>query len=180
MKTRVEDRNSKIARQCAVLADVINAVRHRYETADDGQRSLIETMIGAAIWYIPKPPNAWSGLISLGALRLFLPDSGSVKPRFSEEHIYPRKVAAQQLLADTSLNHDRMTTEFVSKYGKLHYITPQENKAVQKYQRSAIFSTPDEAYSQANVVLIHVKREDLKMIKKRDSNVINNYLKSGA
>jgi hypothetical protein len=135
-------------------------------------------MIGAAIWYIPKPVNAWTGFISLGALQAFHPDSGIEKPKLSEEHVYPRKVAARILLADESLNHSEMNTTFNEKYGRYHYLTSAENKAVQPFQRVDVFSTPDIAYSSAGVKLIKTNREDLRNIRKRDQNKIEEYIQS--
>ncbi len=65
---------------------------------------------------------------------------------------------------------------FKNKYGRLHYITPEENKSVQPFQRSEVFLTPEEAYKKAGIVLIEMKKDDLSRIKKREQNVIERYL----
>lgn len=83
------NRDTVLDEQCSVLADVIVAIRPVYSEASPRQRALLETVIGAASWYIPKPLRAWTGRMSLGALKMFHPDSGVQKPRFSEEHVYP-------------------------------------------------------------------------------------------
>ena len=133
-------------------------------------------MIGAAIWYIPKPQDAWTGFISFAALKAFHPDSDVVKPKFSEEHVYPRKVAARILLTNEELNGKSMVSLFLEKYGKVHYITSDENKAAQPHQRVGVFTSPDNAYLKAGIELIPVMREDLNQIKKRDRSVIDKYL----
>lgn len=133
-------------------------------------------MIGAAIWYVPKSPDAWTGFISVGALKAFHPDSGIEKPKLSEEHVYPRKVAAHMLLADEMLDGATMTVIFREKYGQLHFITSDENKSVRPYQRVGVFTTPDDAYAKARIVLIKVAKEDFRLIKKRNRDVIDKYL----
>lgn len=177
MTDRDLKRTAKLEQQCATLAAVIVSIRPVYTKSSDVQKALIETMIGAAIWYIPKPPDAWTGYISMGALKAFHPDSGIAKPKFSEEHVYPRKVAARMLLSDGALDASTMTAIFREKYGRLHYITSDENKVVQPFQRVGVFTTPDDAYAKAGVILIEVAREDLKQIKKRDRSVVEKYLK---
>ena len=176
MNQRRSTREKKLAKQCTVLADVIISIRPVYSRAAPIQKALIETMIGAAIWYIPRAPDAWTGYISLGALKVFHPDSGVERPKFSEEHVYPRKVAARLLLGDEALNGSGMAEIFLNKYGRLHYITPDENKSVQKHQRVAVFSTPDDAYNKAGITLIQVAKHDLRLIKKRDRDTIEHYV----
>lgn len=62
------------------------------------------------------------------------------------------------------------------KHGRLHYITPDENKAVIRYQRGAVFTEPEEAYKKAGIELISVLSEDLRHIKKRQVTAIEKYL----
>ena len=178
MKQRSHTREEKLEKQCAVLADIIIAIRPVYLKADATQKALIETMIGAAIWYIPKPIAAWTGYISLGALNAFHPNSGILKPKISEEHVYPRKVAARLLLEDDGLSAHTMAALFREKYGRLHYITSDENKGVQPHQRAGVFTTPAEAYKSAEIILIKVSSDDLKQIKKRNPDVISKYLQN--
>jgi hypothetical protein len=176
MNQRRQNRNSKLEMQCSALADVLVAIRPVYSKATPEQKAFIETMIGAAIWYIPKPSNAWTGRISVAALKAFHPDSGVQKPKFSEEHVYPRKITAQQLLEDVRLDSINLTALFREKYGRLHYITSDENKAVQPYQRIDTFSNPDDAYANAKIILVEVAQEDLRLVKKRDRDTVERYL----
>lgn len=176
MNQRAQQRETKLESQCRILADIVVAVRPVYSKAAPQQRALIETMIGAAIWYVPKSTQAWTGRISSGALKMFHPDSGIKNPKFSEEHVYPRKVAARLLLEDQSLDGPRLITLFREKYGRLHFITSDENKAVQQYQRSGVFTTPEDAYAKAGIVLVEVTEQDLRLVKKRDRDTVERYL----
>lgn len=159
------------------MASLIVAIRPVYAAATLNQRALLETIIGAGLWYVPKASNAWTGKMSLGALRAFHPDSGISSPKLSEEHVYPRKVAARQLLDDLSLTNETMTSLFQEKYGRVHLITSEENKAVQRHQRVGVFSTPDEAYLLAGITFAELSLEELRQVKKRDRDTIERCLK---
>ena len=176
MRLSSSDRDEKIRLHCATLTKVIQAVRPTYIDAAGPQKALLETMIGAAIWYIPKPQHAWTGMISEAALRSFHPASGIPRPKVSEEHVYPRKVAAKQLLEEMNLTPDKMLQSFVTRYALVHYITPDENKAVTRFQRTSVFKSPDEAYQLAGIRFLPIKREDIRKIKSRDQNLIEDYL----
>ncbi|MDA0349820.1 MAG: hypothetical protein O3C43_22360 [Verrucomicrobia bacterium] len=180
MSEKAKDREEKIRLHCSVLAEVILAIRPVYLRAAKPQQALLETMIGAAIWYIPKPVDAWTGRISKKALAELHPDSGIMKVRLSEEHVYPRKIAAKRLIQNNDLTAKGMESIFREEYGRLHYITPEENKAAIRFQRSDVFSTPEEVYRQAGIELVSVERTDLRAIKKRDRDTIEKYTKSEA
>lgn len=172
-------REETISHHCRTLAKIITEIRPIYKKAKAEQQALIETMIGATIWYIPKPQDAWTGRISREALKRLHPDSRASSCKLSEEHVYPRKIAAQQLLRKTRLTQKEMVKLYRERYSKLHYITPDENKAVTRYQRADVFTTPKAAYKAANIVLIKVRLADLGQIKRRSRQVINRYLKKG-
>jgi hypothetical protein len=172
MHERHQKREAKLCEQCDVVASMIIAMRPVYESASVPQRALLETIVGAAIWYIPKPVRAWTGRISHGALKAFHPESGNSRPRLSEEHVYPRKVAARILLSDMALTGESMAHQFREKYVRVHLITSEENKAVQRYQRAGVFSSPDEAYALAGITLIELTDDALRKIKKRDRETI--------
>ncbi|OOV88189.1 hypothetical protein [Oceanospirillum linum] len=176
MNERQLIKEKKIAGHCNALAEVIIAIRPTYISAELQQKAFIETIIGAAIWYIPKPTDAWTGFISRQAIKSFHPKSDVDKPKFSEEHVYPRKVSARLLLDNLGLNGDLLLNLFTKKYGRFHYITPGENKAAIQYQKSSVFTEPEEVYKQAGIELIQVMREDIKNIKKRDLSTIEQYL----
>nr|MDP2190910.1 hypothetical protein [Rhodoferax sp.] len=176
MTLRIQERDAKLEEQCAVVAALIVAMRPVYEAASTRQRALLETIIGAGIWYIPKPSRAWTGRISVGALRTFHPESGVVKPRLSEEHVYPRKVAARLLLEDPLLDGPALANLFREKYGRVHLITSEENKAVQPFQRVGVFISPDEAYAKAGIAFVELPDEELRQVKRRHRETIDRHL----
>lgn len=169
---QLEKREARLREQCDVVASMIIAMRPVYEAASPQQRALLETIVGAAIWYIPKPVSAWTGRISRGALQAFHPESGNSRPKLSEEHVYPRKVAARLLLSDASLTGESMAHQFREKYGRVHLITSEENKTVRRHQRVAVFNSPDEAYALAGITLVELPEDALRKIKKRDRETI--------
>ena len=169
----IEQREAKLDEQCEIVAALIVAARPSYGSATAKQRALLETIIGAGIWYIPKPSGAWTGRISVGALRAFHPASGREKPRLSEEHVYPRKVTARLLLEDAALTGPSLSLLFREKYGRVHLITPEENKTVQRFQRAGVFTSPEDAYSQALIEFVGVTTDDLRKIKRRDAATID-------
>ena len=58
MSTRETNKLARIRSRCRVLAKTILSIQDVYFKADIDQKAFIETMIGAAIWYIPKPIDA--------------------------------------------------------------------------------------------------------------------------
>jgi hypothetical protein len=176
MNERQAKRDAKLREQCEVMASLIIAIRPIYAAASHTQRALLETIIGAGLWYVPKASNAWTGKVSIGALRAFHPDSAIKAPKLSEEHVYPRKVAARQLLEDLSLTNQTMTNLFQEKYGRVHLITSEENKSVQRHQRVGVFTTPEDAYVLAGIVFAELSQDDLKRVKKRDRETIERHL----
>ncbi len=177
MIERHQKREAKLQEQCDVVSAMIIAMRPVYEAASSQQRALLDTIVGAAIWYIPKPVHAWTGNISRCALLSFHPDSGNLRPKLSEEHVYPRKVAARLLLSDPTLTGRSMAHLFCEKYGRVHLITPEENKAVQPHQRVSVFSSPEEAYALAGIRFVMVPEAALRRVKKRDLETIEHFSK---
>jgi hypothetical protein len=176
MSDRQAKREGKLREQCEVMASLIAAIRPVYAASSLTQRALLETIIGAGLWYVPKASNAWTGKVSIGALRAFHPESGNSAPKLSEEHVYPRKVAARQLLEDLSLTNETMTSLFQERYGRVHLITSEENKAVQRHQRVGVFTTPDGAYRLAGITFVELSQDELRKVKKRDRETIERYL----
>lgn len=170
-----DTREKNINARCDVLIKVIRSIRPTYLKASMYQRGLIETMIGAAIWYIPKPYSAWTGKISLAAVESFYP-SPKNKPRLSEEHIFPRKAAARKLLTRTP-NPSLFRKLYREQYGKLHYVTPSENKILVRFQKADIFKSGKDTYKIAGIKLIKISAEELGQIKKRNKAIIDRFCK---
>jgi hypothetical protein len=177
----IDIHNSKkddvIKGRCSIVAEIVNALKDIYKKSNDNQKAFIKTIIGAAIWYIPKPQNYWTRKISFNAIEGFR--KNKFKP--SEEHRIPRKIAAKKLLEmDELLTAEYVEDKYISEYCKLHYITSEENKQVIKYQKENIFdeNNPDEVYEKANIKLIEINYTILKQLKEGNIEIINEIIKS--
>lgn len=141
---------------------------YQSELCSANQRQLLETMVGAAIWYFPQSDELWTGSISVEALRA-LADSPSPKAvKLTKDHHYPRKVAAAELFAlDWSGIIDpaqEVLGRYQGSYGQFNYVLPEENKRLVKYQKTHSFISPAHAYEQAGIQLIQLSRPLLKAI----------------
>lgn len=168
-------RESNIDARCDALVEILRAVRPVYLRSSPYQRDLIETMIGAAIWYIPKPRAAWTGKISLEAIKSFGP-AATTKPRLSEEHVFPRKAAARKLLTKPP-SFSTFRRLYREQYGKLHYITSLENRLLIQFQKANIFKEEKDIYKNAGIKLITISAEELAAIKKRNKSMIDSLCK---
>ena len=174
----INDKNiSIIYGRCKVLAEMLNNLKEIYKNGNENQKAFIETIIGAAIWYIPKPKNFWTGKISVEAIKMFQ-NKDIEKPKLSEEHDIPRKFAAKELLeTNIFLSAEYVEKQFTEKYCKINYITQEENKKAIKYQRTDVYHNSEEVYKKANINLIQIDIEQLKQIKQRNENIIKSMLK---
>ena len=166
----------KLRDRCAVLVEIAKNLASIYDSpsASETPRHYIETILGAAIWYLPTSKELWNGKVSLRVLEDFHPASAISKPRMTEDHEYPRKVSAIELMrrswsAEATID---MLELYLTKYGRFSYINPTENKVLVKHQKSHIFDNPEAAYVAAGIKLVSVSLDELKQIKKRNTAVI--------
>jgi hypothetical protein len=101
MSGRAQEREARLKERCETLADIVEGVGPVYHdaTATEDQRRFIETIIGAALWYLPVPEKCWTGKVSVEAINSHHPNSGDQNPKLTADHEYPRKIAAADLLA---------------------------------------------------------------------------------
>jgi hypothetical protein len=178
-------RSVRLRERCSILADIVRQVApiYRLSATTMNQRQLIETMIGAAIWYLPQGGDLWTNRISVKAIESFHPVSGVASPKLTADHEFPRKVAATELLSldwDTVVDpSSELLLRYTERYGRFNYITPNENRRLMQFQRTAKFETVKKAYEQAGVVLLAATRGDLVRIKMRDRAVIEELISGG-
>lgn len=148
------DRTSKLTQRCDVLAQVINNLQSIYKQKDISrtQRDLLETIIGAAIWYLPECKGLYTGKISSAAsehYRKHKKYSGLTK-----EHCYPRKRAGRDFLTSENgqLNGEDVLNLFQKKFGRYNYVTKEENRRLIQYQRQEFDS--EKCYEAAGIKLI--------------------------
>ena len=141
---------NKLRDKCEALCHLLIGVQQFYLQTNSNNQRFIETTIGAAIWYMPKNRKIlFTGKISKQALLL---------NERSEDHLYPRKIAARELLKLNFSCPETATKElmkrYCEKYGRYNYVSKSENKKLIKFQKSNVFVNPQQAYFEAGVELV--------------------------
>ncbi len=165
--------------KCNALLKMIQATREPYLQANYEEQAFIETVIGVAIFYLPKrTKRLWDGKISLLALEDFHPEIGinNKTPKLSEDHLYPRKYSAKKLLNEDWANRsmEDLMKYYLDELGRFTYVTPKQNKQLVKHQKE--FKTPKMSYDNAGLSFIEISYEEIKLIKKRDKQTIEKYI----
>lgn len=142
---------------------------YQSEQCSPNQRQLLETMVGAAIWYFPQSEDLWTGSISVGALKALATSQKPKAVKLTKDHHYPRKVAAAELFALNWTEVDdpaaEMLQRYLNCYGQFNYVLPEENKRLVKYQKTHTFISPEVAYEQAGIGLKQLSRPLLNAIR---------------
>jgi hypothetical protein len=170
--------------RCQLLAEVVRVLQPLYLNGrlEKTQIDLLETLIGAAVWYLPQfKSTAWTGHISVASLESCQSCNGSGRPRLSEEHLYPRKLTGAYLLSkkwDTTPD-PAMTIQsaFLTQFGRFCYVTKTENKKLVNLQRKGFFTNAQAAYEAAGIRFIKISPEELRAVNRRDDEVISQLLK---
>lgn len=146
----------RLADKLAALVTVVRALKPVYEGASEKKelRRLIETLIGAAIWYLPQSRDLWTGRISLSALRA-LPGV-----KLSRDHNVPRKIAAAQLLrlSDDELHVQSLSILYEQTLGRFNLVTREENRRLMPYQRAEVYQSSESAYAKAGIQLVNAEQ----------------------
>ena len=130
--------------------DMVNNLQVVYMTGTDAQKQLIETTIGAAIFYLPASKRVhFTGMISEGAVAA-LPKAPT------KEHLYPRRVSARNLLSNPPATLEAMIEELNTKYMCYNLTTKEENKRLIPYQKVDTSVSPEDSYEKAGIVLKRV------------------------
>lgn len=146
------------------LLDNIRDIYH--QTEEPNQRSYLEVVLGAAIFYLPSLNSHFNGFISLAALKGYLKGDRRVK-----DHIYPRKLAARELLSK-KLSIDELTDRYHSHLATYMYITSTENSDLINYYES--HESHDEAMKQLGIVKFPTNEKEKFKSHKELNNFIGN------
>ncbi len=130
------------------------------ELEDEKVKGQICTMIGAQIFYIGCPAESFQKISVEGKSELLnLQAAGLSKAKalqkLTKEHQTPRKIGGLELM-EYMAGHKVTYEEFESKlqtYLKGNYVTKQENNNLKPFQKVGKFTTPEESYRAAGVVL---------------------------
>lgn len=139
----------RLEEKCEALLKLVLGIQDYYKATSAENKRLIETTIGATIWYLPKSKKLlFTGKISKEAKE---------KNEKSEDHLYPRKIAAMEILSlNWSEEVDPLKTIlklFLEKYGRYNYVSRKENNKLIQFQKSDIFVSPEIAYKKAGIEL---------------------------
>ena len=105
----------------SALHAMTEALRPWYAQASAAEQSYLETVLGAAVFYLPQAVAHFGGYISLACLQGCLEDERRVK-----DHIYPRKRAGRHLLT-TPFTATGLHDLYHSELARFMYLTPLEN-----------------------------------------------------
>ena len=176
----------KILDKAEVIARTVISQQSFYKSIDcnENHLQLLETMVGAAIWYLPQGKELWTGNISVKAIKKI--SDTKLLSSLTKDHSYPRKVAASELFqvdwSKISIPKEEVLNRYQTKYGLYNYVLPEENKRLVQYQKGHVFVSPEDSYIQAGIPLRKLSHEQLKMIRKGDRQlaelVISNQINS--
>lgn len=112
------------------LHAMTGALRPWYALASAEEQSYLETVIGAAVFYLPQSVDHFGGYISLTCLQGCLEDERRVK-----DHVYPRKRAGRHLLT-TSFTAAELHDLYHGEMARFMYLTPSENSKMVNFYES--------------------------------------------
>ena len=149
-----------------VLSEVLMATKSIYDDANKEQKALLETLIGAAIWYLPSSAELYSGKISKAAYDLI--KQGDY-PKLVEEHSYPRKIAGRFLYENAGKlidNPDFLADKYKELFGRFNLVLKNENDRLKPFQKVDSFIDEKDAYERAGLQLEDFSKESYKEYKK--------------
>ena len=167
-------KENKILDKAYVIAKTVMSHQDFYlsEDCNANHKQLLETMIGAAIWYLPQAKELWTGDISIKALKKFFESDNPKKIKLTKDHHYPRKVSAAELFklnwSTFSNPAEEVLHRYKNIYGRFNFVLPEENKSLVKYQKGHVFVNPEDSYRQACIELRKISQEQLNRIRKGD------------
>ena len=151
---------------CKVLEKVIVKTAGIYndDSTSPTQKALLETIIGAAIWYLPGSNELYSGKISKSAVEKL--HEGIPLSKLTKEHKFPRKQAGRELLSQVFIDflngEKKLIDLYVENYGQFNLVLSRENKDLIKFQRSSTFVDDETSYRSANIELLERTIEQLR------------------
>ncbi len=111
------------------LWKLVNEIRKVYMDAGQDEKDFIETVVGAAIFYLPHPVNeCFNGYSSMNALNNALKEKKIVK-----EHLFPRKRAGKDVL-EKVYTKEEFCSKVKNEYRIFMYLTSEENKLTINYE----------------------------------------------
>ena len=119
-----------------------------YREASAPQKQFLETTMGAAIFYLPTiKDDHFTGMIS---------EEAKQTGQYVQEHLYPRKWVAQQLLLNPPLSEAECIWDMNHKYLTYNITTKAENRKLVPHQKVGVFVSPEVSYELAGITLVSI------------------------
>jgi hypothetical protein len=162
-------RQEKLGQRCEILAEIIHRLKELYEDllVTQTQKDLLETLIGAAIWYLPECNGLYTGKISSAALRTHK-QTGKYTG-LTKEHCYPRKRAGKYFLSVDELTGKDVLVLYQKKFGRYNYVTKEENRKLVKHQRQNLSTR--KCYAMVGIELLRDPRFSITPSPKRKKRI---------
>jgi hypothetical protein len=155
--SRLQKSEQRLGERCAVIASMVLALKPIYDSVEttETQKALLETVVGAAIWYLYQPRTLWTGRISEAA-HAALPLGNPTR-----DHEYPRKMAGRELfrMTEKSISAEAILNLYLTKFGRFNLVTSDENKRLVKYQKGDQFVTAEMCYESAGIRLMEAAED---------------------
>lgn len=141
-----------------ILSRMIIKTRDDYfsEGVTEKQKGLLETLVGAGIWYLPSSIELYSGMISEAAFNAINIDPHGTK--LVEEHGYPRKVAGNRVYNEyfdqITYDGEGLMNLYINTFGRFNLVLKEENNKLKPHQKVSTFTSEQAAYQQAGINLI--------------------------
>jgi hypothetical protein len=126
------------------------------EGVTEKQKGLLETLVGAGIWYLPSSIELYNGMISEAAFNAIQVDPYGTK--LVEEHGYPRKVAGNRVYNEyfdqITYDGEGLMNLYINNFGRFNLVLKEENNKLKPYQKVSSFTNEEVAYQQAGINLM--------------------------
>ncbi|MPL79819.1 hypothetical protein SDC9_25705 [bioreactor metagenome] len=169
-----KDKEETIKNKCQVIADIVNSLHDNYEKKYIGtkQEHFLETVIGAAIFYIYNLNNdRWCNG------KIIVSEEAKNQKKFCADHIIPRKYAASLLLKEKNLTRDKVYDYLKDIFCKVLYLTKSENASYRKKNINMDIEDIDTLFDfevlkkmykeQKNITLTIITKEEFEKLKKQ-------------
>ncbi len=162
---------TRLQQKTCVLSEVILLTQKLYADGglNESQKGLMETLIGAGIWYLPSSKQLYSGYISKKAYESVMRDPLNTK--LVEEHAFPRKVAGQYLYSQAiagllSTKDKTLEKLYLEKFGRYNLVLKSENDKLKQFQKKGEFINEETAYLKAGIELVTFTADQYKEYKR--------------
>lgn len=161
-----KSKEESIKDKCKVIADIVNSLRDNYKTKYLGtkQADFLETVVGAAIFYIKPKDTWWNG-------KVIVSEKARKQREFCADHIIPRKKAAGILLKKGKLTGDDVHNIINNQFGKVVYLTKSENasfrdKDIKDIDKLFDFDVLKKMYATKDITLKEITKKEFNELKK--------------